>query len=103
MNYLIYSLQARDAVKHHVNIKEDLDRSTLDNLCETISHSITRLRPIISNPDFDNVYIRLEELCNQLQVMLTQLDTLWETKGDRLDRILQFKVFENDATQVRFP
>lgn len=91
--------EARDAVKHHVNIKEDLDRSTLDNLCETISHSITRLRPIISNPDFDNVYIRLEELCNQLQVMLTQLDTLWETKGDRLDRILQFKVFENDATQ----
>ena len=93
-------VQARDAVKHHVNLKEQLDRSLLTSLSETVSHSISKLRPLTSNPDFDKVFNRLEELIGLLHTLLSQLEILWERKGEMLDRVLQYKIFETDAFKV---
>jgi hypothetical protein len=91
--------EARRIVKHHINLREQLDKSSLDSLCATISHTIARLRLSISNPDFESSFFHLEELCDSLQANLVDLNNLWEKKGDKLDRILQFRIFENDAAQ----
>lgn len=89
-------------MKYHISLHEQLDKSGLDNLCATINHTIARLRPTTSNPDFENSFIHLEEICGSLQSTLVELEKLWELKGDKLDRVLQFRTFENDAAQVHY-
>ena len=72
-------------------------------MCAAVCHSIARLRPNTTNPDFEASFIRLEELGGTLQDELAKLKELWEKKGETLDRILQFRTFENDAEQVINP
>ena len=69
-------------------------------MCAAVCHSVARLRPNTTNPDFEASFIRLEELGGTLQNELAKLEELWEKKGETLDRILQFRTFENDAEQV---
>ncbi len=87
-------------MKHHVNLKSQLDRSLVIDLSETVAHSVSRLRPLTSNPDFEEIFVKLEDLSGQLHTLFTQLELLWERKGERLDRVLQFKIFEADTAKV---
>ncbi len=42
---------ARDAVRHHVMMKQQLEKADLDVGCEAVSHTVSKLLPC-SNPDF---------------------------------------------------
>ncbi len=83
-------------------MKEQLDRSVLSNLSETVSHSISRLRPLTSNPDFDNMFTKLEDITLQLHNVYGELEILWERKGEMLDKVLQYKMFETDISKVSY-
>ena len=42
---------ARDAVRRHVEMKQQLDKADLDIACEAVSHTVGKLLPC-TNPDF---------------------------------------------------
>ena len=90
---------AKVAVREHVQLRERLDRSGLDHLCETMGHTIGKIRPNTSNPDFQATIEVLEELSISLKSSLTHLEKLWEAKGGKLDHALQLGVFLNDTEQ----
>ena len=81
-------------------MRQRLNRTGLDSLSASVGHTIGKLRPANQNPDFESNCQRLEELCTLLQETLVGLEKQWEDKGTKLDSVLQFRVFENDAEQV---
>ena len=42
---------ARDAVRRHVETKQQLEKADLDIACEAVSHTVSKLLPC-DNPDF---------------------------------------------------
>lgn len=42
---------ARDAVRRHVETKQQLEKADLDMACEAVSHTVSKLLPC-DNPDF---------------------------------------------------
>ena len=83
-----------------MELRQRLNRTGLDSLSASVSHTIGKLRPTNQNPDFESSCQHLEELCILLQETLVGLEKQWEDKGTKLDSVLQFRVFENDAEQV---
>lgn len=46
---------ARDAVRRHVETKQQLEKADLDIACEAVSHTVSKLLPC-HNPDFLGEY-----------------------------------------------
>ena len=51
MEHLDNLNEARDAVRRHVEAKQQLDKEDLDIICETVSHTIAKIQPC-DNADF---------------------------------------------------
>lgn len=83
-----------------MEFRQRLNREGLDSLSASMCHTIGKLRPQNGNPDFESSCLHLEELCTSLQDKLVVLEKQWDEKGAKLDSVLQFRIFENDAEQV---
>ena len=79
---------------------EKFDSNRLELLLTSVVHTVTALQSVSDNLDFDAAFIQINQICESLKTKHFYLNELWKKKGDSLDHALQFKVFENDATQV---
>ncbi|XP_019853833.1 PREDICTED: triple functional domain protein-like [Amphimedon queenslandica] len=92
--------EAKKAVKNHLLLLEKFDNHKLESLLTTVKNDVALLQSsTLTNPDFDAAFAQIFQLCDSLKTMNFYLNETWKKKGDSLDHVLQFKTFENDASQ----
>ena len=62
--------EARDAVRRHVEAKQQLDKAELDMACEAVGHTVSKMLPC-QNPDFLCKYVCTDNIFQHMPLLVS--------------------------------
>lgn len=84
--------------------RKTLDALHIDDLADEgsrINAHMKMTRRLEGNPEFSNTLVTITKLMEQIDTVKGRLETLWNTRQDKLETNLKQQVFENNAKQVK--
>jgi len=90
---------------HHLMRRKTLDSLHIDQLTSEGSHIDQHVRHahnshVTSNPDFQHTMATITTLLEQIGSVKGRLETLWDSRHDKLQTNLKQKKFEKEAGKV---